>query len=227
MTTPRILILDNALDHGIYRPVEHWARLLGFTPDHVDVPSGEILPEPDRTTHVILSGSEASITARAPWAEDELRWVQRAAAHGVHLLGSCWGHQLIAAALGGARCVRSSATPEFGWRFITASDPGGLSLPASFHAFCSHFDEVVAGSHPDLRVLASSSACAVHAFRWGDLPVWGIQAHPEIDPDTGRSFLSLAAERFPAHRSLFEQALAGPVQDSDAGPELIKAFLAN
>ena len=26
----RLLVLDNALDHDFYRPVEHWARAAGF-----------------------------------------------------------------------------------------------------------------------------------------------------------------------------------------------------
>jgi GMP synthase (glutamine-hydrolysing) len=220
----RLLVLDNALDHAIYRPVEHWTALAGFTPDNVHVAAGAPLPEPGAHRHVIISGSEASITVRESWAEAEVAWVQRAVQRGVRLLGSCWGHQLIAVALGGPACVRRSATPEFGWARIEVTVPD--LLEASFECFVSHFDEVVPGSHPELRELARSPGCAVHALRWGDLPVWGIQAHPEFDPESARYFLTVGIERWPDHAALFEAALAGPVRDSQIGPALVERFLA-
>jgi len=223
----RLLVLDNAIDHDMYRPVEHWTRLAGFVPDSVYAPSGAGLPAPGDHTHVILSGSESSIVDRAPWAEAERSWVQQAAVRGVHILGSCWGHQLIAAALGGPECVRRSPTPEFGWEHIELQprDEAGI-IPSSFDSFVSHFDEVVPGCHAELRVLASSPGCAVHALRWGDLPVWGVQAHPEIDPQTGRGFLELALRRWPEHAPLFRAALDGPVRDSRIGRALVERFLA-
>jgi GMP synthase-like glutamine amidotransferase len=226
----RLLVLDNAIDHDMYRPVEHWRCLAGFIPDSVYVPSGAALPAPGAHTHVIVTGSESSIVERAAWAEAEIRWVQQAAARGVRILGSCWGHQLIAAALGGPGCVRRSPTPEFGWQHIELL-PGSLGadrelVTTSFDSFVSHFDEVVPGCHAELRVLASSPGCAVHALRWGDLPVWGVQAHPEIDPPTGRAFLEIALRRWPEHASLFRAALDGPVRDSQIGRALVERFLA-
>jgi GMP synthase-like glutamine amidotransferase len=96
MSRPNLLILDDALDHQIYQPVEHWKLALGFDPDHIHVPSGEPLPVAGAHTHVILTGSEASILNRASWVDDEIRWVQEAIKQEVRMLGSCWGHQLIA-----------------------------------------------------------------------------------------------------------------------------------
>jgi GMP synthase-like glutamine amidotransferase len=221
----QLLLLDNAIDHQIYRPLEHWRQLAGFAPDHVYVPAGDPLPPPGAHSHVIVSGSEDTITARRPWAEAELAWLQRAVAAGAHVLGSCWGHQLIAAALGGPGCVRRSSTPEFGWEHVSVADDGGL-LPPAFDAFVSHFDEVVAGSHPELVVLASSPGCAVQALRWRDLPVWGIQAHPEIDPEAGRGFLTVGIESWPAHAETFRRALSAPVRDTGHGRAILRRFLA-
>jgi GMP synthase-like glutamine amidotransferase len=223
----RLLVVDNAIDHRMYRPLEHWSALAGFAPESVHPPGGGALPAPRAHTHVILTGSESSIVERAPWAEEELRWLQIVARSGARVLGSCWGHQLIAAALGGPGCVRRSATPELGWERVApaagASDP---LLDAGFEAFVSHFDEVVSGCHPELRVLAASPGCRVHALRWGDLPIWGIQAHPEIDPASGRRFLELGALRWPEHASRFRAALASPVRDSGSGRALVARFLA-
>jgi GMP synthase-like glutamine amidotransferase len=221
----RLLLLDNAIDHEMYRPLDQWALLAGFTPDCVHVAGGAPLPPPGAHSHVIISGSEDTITALAPWAEAEAEWLRQAVTAGAHVLGSCWGHQLIAAALGGPGCVRHASTPEFGWEHITVADDGGL-LPPAFDAFVSHFDEVIPGSHPDLVVLASSPGCAVQALRWRDLPVWGIQAHPEVEPEIGRAFFAVALERWPDHAELFHRALAAPVRDTDHGRTILQRFLA-
>jgi GMP synthase-like glutamine amidotransferase len=221
-----LLVLDNALDHGFYRPVEHWARLAGFEPESVYVPSGAALPEPGAHGHVIISGSEDTITRLPAWAEDEARWVAAAARAGVRILGSCWGHQLIAVAFAGPAAVRRSATPEIGWRRIEVLSDDGLLPAGSFDSFCAHLDEVVPGCHPDIRVLARSPDCALHAFRVGDLPVWGVQAHPEVEPAVGRAFLEGGAARWPEHADAYRRALEGPVMDSEIGPELVRRFLA-
>lgn len=225
MTRNNLLLLDNALDHRIYRPVEHWSKVLGFTPDHIHVPSGATLPAADNYTHVILSGSEDTIVERAPWAENELRWLREAIAAGLRILGSCWGHQLIAAAMGGPACVRHAVRPEIGWLRIKVLDSGGILPKSEFDAFAFHFDEVVAGSHPDIRILARSSTCAVHALRWGNLPVWGIQAHPEIDPEDAKQLISTASIFWPDQAVIFRKALSKKVDDSRAIGKIVRRFL--
>ncbi len=221
-----LLVIDNAMDHTFYRPVEHWAAAAGFRPSSVYAAGGEPLPEPGAASHVILTGSESSIVESEPWAEAEAEWLRIAVARGVRVLGSCWGHQLIARALGGPHCVRRAATPEFGWLEIPISDPSEILPDPSMRAFVSHFDEVVEGSHPQLRVLARGSVCAVHAMRWGELPVWGIQAHPEIDPETGLSFLNEARRKWPSQRRLLDAALAAGPNDSRSAAGIVARFLA-
>ena len=222
-----LLVLDNALDHGFYRPVAHWARLAGFALESVHVAGGDPLPAPGMHSHVIVTGSEDTITRRPAWAEAEAGWLAEAIHLGVRVLGSCWGHQLVAVAMAGPQAVRRSATPELGWLTVTVHEGGGLLEPGPADVFCSHFDEVVPGCHPDLRVLADSPGCAVQAMRFGELPVWGIQAHPEVDPDTGRAFLQGGMDRWPAHRARFEQAIEGPVRDSRIGTTLVRRFLSS
>jgi len=225
MEHARLLVLDNALDHDYYRPVEHWAAAAGFAPEAIHAAGGQALPDPSSHSHVIVSGSEGSITERAAWAEDEARWLAEAIRAGAAVLGSCWGHQLIALALAGPGAVRRSATPEFGWLAVLVDDPGGLLPGAGFSSFASHFDEVVPGCHPDCRALASTPACRVQAMRWSEQPVWGIQAHPEVDADTGRGFLEGARHRWPQHAALFEAGLAGPVVDTGSVRSLVSRFL--
>lgn len=226
MPAPSVLVLDNALDHGFYRPVEHWTRLLGFEPESVYVPTAKELPEPGRHRHVIISGSEDTITALPAWAQSEADWIQKAADAGARILGSCWGHQLIAIALVGPDSVRRAPHPEFGWFSVEVIDDDGLLPKGSFDTFCSHFDDVVPGCHPDLKVLARTPACPIHAFRFGHLPVWGVQGHPEVDPEVGKGFLKGGMDKWPEHKAIFEAALSSPVRDSQIGTSLVRNFLA-
>jgi len=66
----RVLILDGSIWPEIYRPTDHWRTLLGSVPvDSVHVSSGEAIPDLEPYTHLIVTGSEASITNREPWYE--------------------------------------------------------------------------------------------------------------------------------------------------------------
>jgi GMP synthase-like glutamine amidotransferase len=225
MPDARLLVIDNAIDHTSYRPVEHWTAMVGFQPDAVHPPTGGTLPDVDSYSHVIISGCEGSVSDLAPWGEDEVSWVRQAIAAGAAVLGSCWGHQLIAFAMAGPQAVRRAATPECGWIDIPVGDSGELLPPESYQAFATHFDEVVPGCHPDLRVLAATPDCAVQAARWGDRPVWGIQAHPEMNPERSKEFLTECIERWPQSEAVFRRGLATPVRDSGHGRTIARRFL--
>jgi GMP synthase-like glutamine amidotransferase len=226
MSENNLLVIDNALDHDLYRPVDHWAAMVGFSPDSIHAPVGESLPNVDAYTHVIVTGCEGSILDLPPWAKDEANWVREAINGGTAVLGSCWGHQLIAVSLAGLGSVRRAAKPEFGWIDVPIADDGGLFPTASFQTFTAHFDEVVMDCHPEMRVLATTPGCAVQAAQWGDRPVWGIQAHPEINSDSGTAFLKKALDSWPESAEVLRSALAGPVLDSGTGKPIAKRFLA-
>jgi GMP synthase-like glutamine amidotransferase len=223
---PTIAIVDNAIDPEIYRPVDHWAA-------HLDAPwrafvarRGEF-PEPDGFSHVILTGSEASILERDPWVELEARFVREAVAAGAAVLGSCWGHQLIAFALAGPGSVGRCPRPEIGWIPIRLERPSDLlgRTGETPYVFSIHFDEVK-DLPATFEVLASTEACAVHAFRLTDRPVWGLQSHPEIDMPTGRAFLEDLLRRGFKGREAMIEALAGEPRDSGLIRGVVRAFLA-
>lgn len=226
--TSRVLILDGSIYPDIYRPTDDWRALLGEVPaDSVHVPSGEPVPDLARYTHLILTGSEASIAAPAPWYDVEVEAVRRAVALDLPILGSCFGHQLLAVALSGPAHARPSATPELGWAAVRviAADPLLDGLPNPFHVFVSHFDEVCDPPAP-WRVLATNERCAVHVMRYGDRPIWGIQAHPEIAPATGRRLLEGFLEKAPDKAELVRPALAQEPRDDGLAVALIRRFLA-
>ncbi len=222
----RLAIIDNSVFPEIYKPVEHWSRFLSV-PWEPFVAREHLFPDPARFSHIILTGSEASILEPADWVAEEAEVVAEAARRGLAVLGSCWGHQLRAQALAGPGRVGRCPRPEIGWislRLTAASSLLGQAgeEPATFSL---HFDEVK-DPGPDFEVLASSGLCAVQAMRLRGRPIWGLQCHPEVDIPTGRKFLrDLVGSGFKGREALLE-ALASSPRDSGLIRRIVPAFLA-
>jgi len=224
---PRVLIVDSSIDPSVYRPVEQWARHLREVPFvAVRPPAGEPVPDLDRFTHVLLTGSEARFEEPASWFEVEADLVRDAVDRRLAILGSCFGHQMLAWALSGARYVRCAPRPELGWIEIDIleDDPLFEGIPNPWNVFASHRDEVV-DPPPPWRVLAATRSCAVQAIRYGDRPIWGIQPHPETNPEEGRTLMGAAVERFPEEADRIRRAMAQPVRDDNVAQRLVDAFL--
>jgi len=221
-----VAIVDNSIDPSIYKPVEHWSRYLDVPWQAFTARKGE-LPGPGAFSHLILTGSEASIIDREPWVEAEAAMAREAVARGTAVLGSCWGHQLLAFALAGEDHVRRAASPEIGWIAIRIDRTSDLLGPAGaeFHTFSSHFDEVF-DLPAAFEVLASTESCGVEAFRISGRPVWGLQCHPEIDIPTGLRFLrDLVACGFKGQEAL-RSALQQVPRDSGLIRRIVRTFLA-
>ena len=84
---------------------EHWtARAAGLSLDHchtVTVIDGETLPEPSLCSGVVITGSAAMVSDRHAWSEYVAQWLLQAIDYRLPVLGICYGHQLLAHALGG------------------------------------------------------------------------------------------------------------------------------
>jgi GMP synthase (glutamine-hydrolysing) len=161
-------------------------RLQGTGPTcrHLRAAELEGLGDPSAYTHLIISGSVASATVDQPWDPSLTRLVHHFVGTGKPLLGICYGHQFLAKVLAGPNHVRKAAKEEFGFlRLRLGPTPLFEGLPETL-AMVSHFDE--AHDLPkEFKVLASSERCAVHAFQYRDLPVWGVQFHPEYGAEAG------------------------------------------
>lgn len=130
---------------------------------------------------VILSGSMAMVEEPEAWmaalgaALDH--WMERR----VPVLGTCFGHQFMAHHLGGrlgSFDERRVALDPL--HVVDGDDPLLAGLPPMTEMLWTHRDRVL--ELPEaLKVTASSSLVPVEAFRHRDLPLWGIQAHPEAD----------------------------------------------
>ncbi|MEX1167072.1 MAG: gamma-glutamyl-gamma-aminobutyrate hydrolase family protein, partial [Hydrogenophaga sp.] len=67
----------------------------------LDPRQGDALPDPITLAGIVITGSHAMVSDREPWSEALLPWLRRAVECQTPLLGICYGHQLLAHALGG------------------------------------------------------------------------------------------------------------------------------
>ena len=220
-----VAIIDNSINPSVYNPVSHWSSFMenrwqAFTAREHQFPNLK-----DGFTHVILTGSEASILEREKWVDEEVELTLEAVEKKIPVLGSCWGHQLLALALTGPASVQRSESPEIGWIPIAIKEEKTLMGKKGVKfVFCSHFDEVV-GLDANFRVFAASEGCRIHAFQWKSNPVWGIQSHPEMCiPDA----LHYLRENIASHHeslTLYQKALDSTPKDSGIIHSVIENFL--
>lgn len=222
----RLAFIDNCIDSAVYNPELHWKPYLEVEWDSFKATKHQF---PDfkkvRYTHLLLTGSESSIVNRERWVEEEAEVIQEAVERGVPVLGSCYGHQLLAYALLGSSSVRRSPQPEVGWipvQIIRESRILGKERQA--FSFSIHFDEVV-NLNSEFHILASTEHCPVQAFQVKDRPIWGLQIHPEINIQDARTLLkNLIALRLD-NTPLFVKALNSRPKDSGLIKQIVKCFL--
>ncbi|MBC7364987.1 MAG: gamma-glutamyl-gamma-aminobutyrate hydrolase family protein [Candidatus Aminicenantes bacterium] len=211
----KLAILDNSLWPEIYDPVSHWTEFIKLPYKVFRAEDGQFPNLDEGFTHVILTGSEASIVNPPSWVEKEVEVVKKAVEEGLTVLGSCFGHQLLVLALAGSSHVRRAIRPEIGWIEveIIKKDPL-LGQKGKVWVFSSHYDEVCGLDEEEFQIIARSQDCEVQAFRLKGKNVWGIQAHPEINPRNARKLLAAMLEKNFAGRELIEKALSSAVRDS-------------
>jgi len=167
--------------------------------------AGELPATTDECDAWIISGSRAAVYEDRPWIAALLGFARAARDAGVPQVGVCFGHQLLAHALGG----RAERAPG-GWGIgnielsLRAPLVPEAAFPARIRLFMAHQDQVVA-LPPGGELLAEAAHCAHAMFRVGDR-VLGIQPHPEFTAGFMRAMT--AEDSFKLPTLLREQALA-------------------
>jgi len=151
----------------------------------------------------VVSGSRASVYWEEPWIADLEQWVRDAVERDVAFLGVCFGHQLLAHALGGT--VEPMDDYEIGYRTVEHDGESQLleGVDEEFTVFTTHSDSVV--ELPPGAEQFAENDFGVHGFRTGD--VFAVQFHPEYDTDTAREVTRGKDEFLSADR--IEQVLEG------------------
>ncbi len=149
----------------------------------VDVRAGTPLPLYETLAGVVITGSHDMVTDRLPWSERTAAWLPGLVERGIPTLGICYGHQLLAHALGGRVAVnprgRSIGSIDVTLDPAAAEDPLLAGLASPLVAYVSHTQSVLE-LPPGARRLAATPRDPHHAFVVGGC-VWGVQFHPEFD----------------------------------------------
>jgi len=191
-----------------------------------DVRGGAPLPGPRDADGFVMTGSSSSVTERAPWmlrAEELLRQI---AAARRPFLGICFGHQMVAQALGG-EVRKNPFGREIGTVRVarTGDSPLFAGLPRAFDVHETHVDAVTR-LPPGAEVLATTARDPAAAFRVGDgvHGVYGVQFHPEMDADILRGYVTARAEII-AEEGGDPDAILAAIHDGTRGHDVLGNFV--
>ena len=147
----------------------------------------------DGADALLIGGAgEYSATEDYAWMADLLDVVREATDRGLPTFGSCWGHQVIARALGG-EVIYDGDRAELGCLPVELTEAGQRDelfrgFPARFQANMGHHDRV-SRLPPGAVELAFNASQRNQAFRMGGKPVYGTQFHSELDAERERERL--------------------------------------
>ena len=163
-------------------------KLLGpeFEVESFDVQKGKLPNDAAEHGAYLITGSPAGVYDPLPWIAPLMDFIR--SADGAKMVGICFGHQVMAEALGGH--VEKS---DKGWgaglhRYsVVRSEPwidtaGTIAIPAS------HQDQVIA-QPPATEVVAASDFTPFAALAWTDRPAISFQFHPEFSPAFAKALI--------------------------------------
>jgi GMP synthase-like glutamine amidotransferase len=187
-----------------------------YAPQHrlvpFDVCNGAWPASLDACDAYLCTGSRWSVYDEIEWIHTLKQFVQQLRDAGKPFVGICFGHQLLAEALGG-----QVAKAEAGWGVgvhaveITRAEPWMQPPQASPRLHYMHQDQVL--HLPDRAVVLGRSAhCPVAVMRLSS-SMLGIQAHPEFTAAYSQALLHDRRARIGAERT--EAALNSLQQPTD------------
>ena len=153
-----------------------------------DLTAGRFPTRLDECDGWLTTGSRRSVYEEEGWIARLAQLVREAARRQVPFVGVCFGHQMIAHALGGT--VRRS---QRGWGVgvklvdILAAEPWMAESAGGYAILNSHADQIV-DPPTGAEVLGGNEHCPISMMRLGQTML-GIQGHPEFDVEYSRALM--------------------------------------
>ncbi len=170
-------------EHGSYPAM--FERLLGPASSELAFKTfaaidGEVPSDPHACDAWLVTGSRHGAYERLPWMLKLEQLLRDAVAAKVPVVGICFGHQILAQALGG-KVVKSPKGWGFGLHSYDISEAPAFAgkAPASVTIAALHQDQVVVVPEGG-RVVGSSDFCPNAVIAYGDTAL-SFQPHPEFN----------------------------------------------
>jgi GMP synthase-like glutamine amidotransferase len=186
--------------------------------DTISIPAGEKLPDAGRFEAILITGSSAGVYDCYDWIAPLEDFVRAAHDAKVPMVGICFGHQLIAQALGGV--VRKS---DKGWglgRHVYDIAPGnGIVEGARIALAASHQDQVITPP-TGAKTILSSDFTEHAALLYPGGTTLSVQPHPEFSVGYALACCEMAHSRGQAPDGLVAAAkasLAEPLESAKLG----------
>ncbi|WP_310608790.1 glutamine amidotransferase [Buttiauxella brennerae] len=189
---------------------------------------GEALPAVGTFSGAVISGSWAMVTEHEAWSERTAEWLRGIIQAGVPVLGVCYGHQLMAYALGGVVDYHPKGS-EVGQIAVTLNDaalddPLLNGLPKTFDTFLSH-EQSVLELPPGAVVLGASHHDPHQIIRYSPY-VFSVQFHPEFSAPVMNKIITSRSERV-AMKGKDRDALLAAVNDTPFSRAILQRFVAS
>lgn len=188
-----------------------------------DVRVDPALPALDAVAAVVITGSSHSVMERTPWMLHTEGYVREASSRRKPLFGICFGHQLVAQALGGL-VQKNPRGREIGTVRVRRSDVDPIfdGVPEAFDVNATHVD-TVARLPEGARLLAESELDPSQAFALGET-IRCVQFHPEIDGDAMRRYVKARAHLIDAEGGDSE-AVHARAKDAPHAAAILRNFV--
>lgn len=214
--------------HGGY--AEMMRRAAGLEPDDVHIVCVYTYEQPRSPAAyraALITGSPAMVTDEKSWSELAAEWIRQAAAAHLPMFGVCFGHQLLAHALGGT-VEYNPRGREIGTQTIeclpaAADDALMAGLPTHFPAQLVHAQSVTV-LPPDAVVLARSEMDPHQCVRLAP-NIYSTQFHPEFVPEFMQDHLQEYHDTY-SQEGLDVDALSAALCPTPTAAKLIRWFLA-
>lgn len=195
-------------------PIDAYIRFLNTAPNKFEISGytvalGEFPADANLYDGYVITGSPSGAYETDQWILDLMAFIRQAYELGKKLVGICFGHQVIAQALGGH--VEKSAK---GWGlglkpFDVGSNKPWMTEPRpQCSLYFVHQDQVI-----DLPLqaehLAGNDFCPNVMYAIGD-QVLGVQGHPEFTPEIMTGIFAIRGEKFKGSE-LYETAASSIV----------------